>query len=76
MATILFNDALLHMMIKSREKFNKDEKLIFTESIFTHALNSSGFIEKMTGELLGYRAPVDAKKQKTLDKWQPYQRQI
>jgi len=57
----------------NENELNEEEKLLVTEGIFECALNAFGDIEKITGELLGYKTPVDARKQQTSTKWQPYQ---
>ena len=52
----------------------KHVSTIYSEMIridegFSDALVSSGLIEKGSGEAAGHKVPVEAKTQKTLDKW-------
>ncbi len=58
---------------------NEDKELIgYSEAerdsiIFDTAIEQFGFVEKVRGELASYSIPVNAKEQKTTDKWLPYQ---
>jgi hypothetical protein len=56
----------------NENELNEEEKSLVTEGLFECALNAFGDMEKITGESLAYKTPVEARKQQTSAKWQPY----